>query len=112
MVIGCLAGRRQIALSFHDLTHHIRVNKGFSKLQSPSPAVIQQMLKPYIEQLLFLLEIFHYSKRGLKTRIPSSFLAPEVVFSRSGLNGSGGCYGWVSLHCCAGWMKFTPEYGV
>jgi len=83
MVIECLAGRRQIALSFHDLTHLIRVNKGFSKLHSPSAAVIQQMLEPYIEQLVFLLEIFHYSKRGLRTRIPSSFLAPEVVFSWS-----------------------------
>lgn len=57
------------------------MNKEFSKLQSPSAAAIQQMFEPHIEQLLFLLEIFHCSKRELKTRIPSCFSAPEVEFS-------------------------------
>lgn len=60
------------------------MNEEFSKLQSPSAAVIQQMFELHIEQLLFLLEIFHYSKRELKTRIPSCFSAPEVEISRSG----------------------------
>lgn len=112
MVIGCLAGRRWTALSFHDLTHRIRVNEEFSKLQSPSAAVIQQMFEPHIEQLLFLLETFHYSKMELKTRIPSCFSAPEMEFSRSGSSSFGGCYDWGSLHCCAGWMKFTPKYRI
>lgn len=43
------------------------------------------MLGAYNEQILFLLEIFRYSKRGLQNKIPSSFPALEVVFSRSGL---------------------------
>lgn len=69
MVIGRLAGRRWIALSFHDLTRRVRVNKEFSKLQSPSAAVIQQMFEAHtLNSSYFYWKYFTIAKGSWKPK--------------------------------------------